>query len=338
MRLNARSLEQIDEPRFPDGYRVRTVEERDWSSRVDGPPLGLPPVALPGRPLCVRAVDSCVSRRPRLRGRGARRLDRRLHARLARRGERRRPVRAGRHARRPSPPRASAGRSACSHCNGSATWARPPRSSSAVAMPRIRSPPSSTSRSASGRSRARWRTAASPAVCNRANRAGSTHERGDLRPRGRDRRGAADRLRRVLGGGPPKSQGGADRRAAAPRRHCNSPGLIRALPRGRHVGHPAPPDRSRSRRGTSGRPCSPRTSPGAPSGRRCSPCSWTCSSSTRSQLRTAKPTRLSQSASDAMSLALARTDEALPVLAPYARGDHLYWSRFQARLARLLKR
>jgi hypothetical protein len=47
---------------------------------------------------------------------------------------------------------------------------------------------------------------------------------------------------------------------------------------------------------------------------------------------------ISQSASDAMSLALARTDEALPVLAPYARGDHLYWSRFQARLARLLRR
>ena len=47
---------------------------------------------------------------------------------------------------------------------------------------------------------------------------------------------------------------------------------------------------------------------------------------------------ISQSASDAMSLALARTDEALPVLAPYARGDHLYWSRFRARLARLLRR
>jgi GNAT superfamily N-acetyltransferase len=35
MRLNARSLEQIDEPELPDGYRVRTVEEGDWSSRVE---------------------------------------------------------------------------------------------------------------------------------------------------------------------------------------------------------------------------------------------------------------------------------------------------------------
>ena len=35
IRVNARSLEQIDEPRVPDGYRVRTVEERDWSSRVE---------------------------------------------------------------------------------------------------------------------------------------------------------------------------------------------------------------------------------------------------------------------------------------------------------------
>ncbi len=34
-RLNARSLAQIDEPRLPDGYRVRTVEERDWPSWVE---------------------------------------------------------------------------------------------------------------------------------------------------------------------------------------------------------------------------------------------------------------------------------------------------------------
>jgi predicted N-acetyltransferase YhbS len=34
-RLNARSLAQIDEPRVPDGYRVRTVEERDWPSWVE---------------------------------------------------------------------------------------------------------------------------------------------------------------------------------------------------------------------------------------------------------------------------------------------------------------
>ncbi len=35
IRLNERSLAQIDEPRLPDGYRVRTVEERDWPSRVE---------------------------------------------------------------------------------------------------------------------------------------------------------------------------------------------------------------------------------------------------------------------------------------------------------------
>lgn len=34
MRLNARALEQIDAPRVPDGYRLRTVEERDVSSRA----------------------------------------------------------------------------------------------------------------------------------------------------------------------------------------------------------------------------------------------------------------------------------------------------------------
>ena len=33
-RVNSRSLEQIDEPTVPDGYRLRTVEERDWSSRA----------------------------------------------------------------------------------------------------------------------------------------------------------------------------------------------------------------------------------------------------------------------------------------------------------------
>jgi hypothetical protein len=47
---------------------------------------------------------------------------------------------------------------------------------------------------------------------------------------------------------------------------------------------------------------------------------------------------ISEPVSDAMSLALARTDEALPVLEPYAHGDHLYWSRFRARLTRLLRR
>ena len=33
-RVNSRSLEQIDEPIVPDGYRLRTVEEGDWSSRA----------------------------------------------------------------------------------------------------------------------------------------------------------------------------------------------------------------------------------------------------------------------------------------------------------------
>ena len=47
---------------------------------------------------------------------------------------------------------------------------------------------------------------------------------------------------------------------------------------------------------------------------------------------------LSQPANEAMSMALARTDEALPVLAPYARGDHLYWSRFRSRIRRLSRR
>ena len=35
IRVNARSLGEIDEPHVPPGYRVRTVEERDWSSRVE---------------------------------------------------------------------------------------------------------------------------------------------------------------------------------------------------------------------------------------------------------------------------------------------------------------
>ncbi len=47
---------------------------------------------------------------------------------------------------------------------------------------------------------------------------------------------------------------------------------------------------------------------------------------------------ISPAASDAITLALARTDEALPVLEPYAHGDHLHWSRFQARLTRLVRR
>jgi type II secretory pathway pseudopilin PulG len=47
---------------------------------------------------------------------------------------------------------------------------------------------------------------------------------------------------------------------------------------------------------------------------------------------------ISQPVSDAMATALARTDEALPVLAPYARGEHLYWSRFRAWLRRLFRR
>ena len=34
-RLNARPLAQIDVPRLPDGYRVRTVQEGDWPSWVD---------------------------------------------------------------------------------------------------------------------------------------------------------------------------------------------------------------------------------------------------------------------------------------------------------------
>ena len=33
-RVNSRSLKQIDEPTVPDGYRLRTVEEGDWSSRA----------------------------------------------------------------------------------------------------------------------------------------------------------------------------------------------------------------------------------------------------------------------------------------------------------------
>jgi len=47
---------------------------------------------------------------------------------------------------------------------------------------------------------------------------------------------------------------------------------------------------------------------------------------------------ISRPVSDAMAIALARTDEALAVLAPYARGEHLYWLRFRARLRRLLRR
>ena len=47
---------------------------------------------------------------------------------------------------------------------------------------------------------------------------------------------------------------------------------------------------------------------------------------------------ISRTASEAMSLALARTDEALPVLEPYARGDHLYWSRLKTRFTRLSRR
>ncbi len=47
---------------------------------------------------------------------------------------------------------------------------------------------------------------------------------------------------------------------------------------------------------------------------------------------------ISRATSDAMAIALARTDEALPVLAPYARGEHLYWPRFRARLRRLFRR
>jgi GNAT superfamily N-acetyltransferase len=35
IRLNARALDEIEAPRLPAGYRLRTVEERDWSSRVE---------------------------------------------------------------------------------------------------------------------------------------------------------------------------------------------------------------------------------------------------------------------------------------------------------------
>ncbi len=34
MRVNARTLEELDEPVLPPGYRLRTVEERDYPSRV----------------------------------------------------------------------------------------------------------------------------------------------------------------------------------------------------------------------------------------------------------------------------------------------------------------
>src|SRR6266550_3209650 len=34
MRVNHRTLEQIDEPRVPDGYRLRTVENGDFESRA----------------------------------------------------------------------------------------------------------------------------------------------------------------------------------------------------------------------------------------------------------------------------------------------------------------
>ena len=35
MRLNARTVEHIDQPDLPDGYHVRTVEPGDWPSRVE---------------------------------------------------------------------------------------------------------------------------------------------------------------------------------------------------------------------------------------------------------------------------------------------------------------
>ena len=35
IRQNGRSLTQIDEPQVPDGYLLRSVEERDWASRVE---------------------------------------------------------------------------------------------------------------------------------------------------------------------------------------------------------------------------------------------------------------------------------------------------------------
>jgi ribosomal protein S18 acetylase RimI-like enzyme len=35
MRLNTRRLAEIETPRVPDGYRVRTVEPADWPSRVE---------------------------------------------------------------------------------------------------------------------------------------------------------------------------------------------------------------------------------------------------------------------------------------------------------------
>jgi ribosomal protein S18 acetylase RimI-like enzyme len=34
MRVNVRPLDDVEEPRVPEGYRVRTVEERDFASRV----------------------------------------------------------------------------------------------------------------------------------------------------------------------------------------------------------------------------------------------------------------------------------------------------------------
>ena len=34
MRLNSRSLDELPEPRVPDGYRLRTVEEADFASRA----------------------------------------------------------------------------------------------------------------------------------------------------------------------------------------------------------------------------------------------------------------------------------------------------------------
>jgi hypothetical protein len=62
IRLNARSLEQVDDPRVPDGYRLRTVEGTRLAVSGRGAPLGLSALAVPRGRLCPRAIDPGVPR------------------------------------------------------------------------------------------------------------------------------------------------------------------------------------------------------------------------------------------------------------------------------------
>ena len=194
MRVNARTLEQIEEPRCPDGLPRPHGRGARLRLARGGAPIGVQPVALSRRRLRERARGLAVPPGSRLRRRGAGRLDRRVRLGVARRGERRRRARAGRDARSAPAARPRSCGEPVRARSGCATRARRWRSSPAAATTRIRSRAGCTSRSAFASSTARWRSAARDPRTSfeRGSNVVRTRSRGSEAAGGRDDGGVFD--------------------------------------------------------------------------------------------------------------------------------------------------